>query len=418
MAEAPDTHAGKRLPTAEQLARTWAAGRRRHQLRADGPQDDRGLPRAAWPHDLLRGSARRDLRPRGAAARRRRAGRMPTSPRPARSSSTLAVLGQRARPLGEPREPGGSPRCRERWPPATPRALQERTRQEQEEVTRVGVRRAHRGRAGAVGQRGPLPGGVRRGAHRDRAGRHGGPHPRGQPGDVRDARPHARGAVAAGRSGRSSTPRTCPGCGTGPRSCSPASATTCGWRRPTSGRTAPRCGPTSVLSLIRDPHGSPQYMVAMMENITERHRLQTRLQHQALHDPLTGPAQPHPVLRAARRRAARRDAGRASATSTSTGSRRSTTPSATTRATRCCTRSRRPRRRRARRRAPGGAHGRRRVRRAGRRDRRRGPTTRCAGWRGRRWRPSGARCGSTSTRSSCPRASAWCAPTAATTPPS
>jgi diguanylate cyclase (GGDEF)-like protein/PAS domain S-box-containing protein len=42
-----------------------------------------------------------------------------------------------------------------------------------------------------------------------------------------------------------------------------------------------------VLSLIRDPDGSPLYMVAMMENITERHRLQTRLQHQAQHDPLT-----------------------------------------------------------------------------------------------------------------------------------
>ena len=42
-----------------------------------------------------------------------------------------------------------------------------------------------------------------------------------------------------------------------------------------------------VLSLIRDRHGAPQYMVAMMENITERHRLQMRLQHQALHDPLT-----------------------------------------------------------------------------------------------------------------------------------
>ncbi len=42
-----------------------------------------------------------------------------------------------------------------------------------------------------------------------------------------------------------------------------------------------------VLSLIRDPHGAPQYMVAMMENITERHRLQIRLQHQAQHDPLT-----------------------------------------------------------------------------------------------------------------------------------
>jgi diguanylate cyclase (GGDEF)-like protein/PAS domain S-box-containing protein len=42
-----------------------------------------------------------------------------------------------------------------------------------------------------------------------------------------------------------------------------------------------------VLSLIRDPDGSPLYMVAMMENITERHRLQMRLQHQAQHDPLT-----------------------------------------------------------------------------------------------------------------------------------
>jgi diguanylate cyclase (GGDEF)-like protein/PAS domain S-box-containing protein len=43
-----------------------------------------------------------------------------------------------------------------------------------------------------------------------------------------------------------------------------------------------------VVSLLRDPDGEPRYVVAMMENITERHRLQTRLQHQALHDPLTG----------------------------------------------------------------------------------------------------------------------------------
>jgi PAS domain-containing protein len=42
------------------------------------------------------------------------------------------------------------------------------------------------------------------------------------------------------------------------------------------------------LSLSRDPHGNPQYLVAVMENVTERHRLQTRLRHQALHDPLTG----------------------------------------------------------------------------------------------------------------------------------
>ncbi|MDT4989652.1 MAG: hypothetical protein QOI74_3746, partial [Micromonosporaceae bacterium] len=33
--------------------------------------------------------------------------------------------------------------------------------------------------------------------------------------------------------------------------------------------------------------GQPQYVVAMVEDITERHVLQTRLRHQALHDPLT-----------------------------------------------------------------------------------------------------------------------------------
>ena len=43
-----------------------------------------------------------------------------------------------------------------------------------------------------------------------------------------------------------------------------------------------------VLSLVRAPDGRPRYVVSMMENITERHHLQTRLQHQAQHDPLTG----------------------------------------------------------------------------------------------------------------------------------
>ena len=80
-------------------------------------------------------------------------------------------------------------------------------------------------------------------------------------------------------------------------------------------------------------------MVAMMENITERHRLQTRLQHQAQHDPLTD--LPNRTLFFERLDAALADRqpARASATSTSTGSRRSTTPSATTAATGCCTRS-------------------------------------------------------------------------------
>src|SRR5262249_5626657 len=42
-----------------------------------------------------------------------------------------------------------------------------------------------------------------------------------------------------------------------------------------------------VVSLIRDQDGTPRYMVAMMEDTTERHDLHDRLRHQALHDPLT-----------------------------------------------------------------------------------------------------------------------------------
>jgi diguanylate cyclase (GGDEF)-like protein/PAS domain S-box-containing protein len=42
-----------------------------------------------------------------------------------------------------------------------------------------------------------------------------------------------------------------------------------------------------VVSLIRDPNGRPRYVVAMVEDVTERHLLQIRLRHQALHDPLT-----------------------------------------------------------------------------------------------------------------------------------
>ncbi|HKT05050.1 MAG TPA: EAL domain-containing protein [Rugosimonospora sp.] len=43
-----------------------------------------------------------------------------------------------------------------------------------------------------------------------------------------------------------------------------------------------------TVSLIRDESGAPQFNVAMMEDITDRHNLQARLRHQALHDPLTG----------------------------------------------------------------------------------------------------------------------------------
>ncbi|GAA1402343.1 cyclic Di-GMP phosphodiesterase RmdA [Pseudonocardia kongjuensis] len=43
-----------------------------------------------------------------------------------------------------------------------------------------------------------------------------------------------------------------------------------------------------VVSLIRDRDGAPRYLVAMVADVTERHLLQSRLQHQAEHDPLTG----------------------------------------------------------------------------------------------------------------------------------
>ncbi|NUS54780.1 MAG: EAL domain-containing protein, partial [Streptomycetaceae bacterium] len=43
-----------------------------------------------------------------------------------------------------------------------------------------------------------------------------------------------------------------------------------------------------TISLIRDAAGRPEYQVAMVEDVTDRHRLYTRLRHQAQHDPLTG----------------------------------------------------------------------------------------------------------------------------------
>ncbi|UZJ32658.1 diguanylate cyclase [Streptomyces endophytica] len=43
-----------------------------------------------------------------------------------------------------------------------------------------------------------------------------------------------------------------------------------------------------TVSLIRDEQGTPRYQVAMLEDITDQHRLQERLRHQATHDPLTG----------------------------------------------------------------------------------------------------------------------------------
>ncbi|MDI2131577.1 putative bifunctional diguanylate cyclase/phosphodiesterase [Yinghuangia seranimata] len=43
-----------------------------------------------------------------------------------------------------------------------------------------------------------------------------------------------------------------------------------------------------TVSLVRDTAGHPEYQVAMIEDVTDRHRLYTRLRHQSQHDPLTG----------------------------------------------------------------------------------------------------------------------------------
>jgi diguanylate cyclase (GGDEF)-like protein/PAS domain S-box-containing protein len=43
-----------------------------------------------------------------------------------------------------------------------------------------------------------------------------------------------------------------------------------------------------TVSLVRDEAGEPAYQVALLEDVSERHRLQDKLEYQAYHDPLTG----------------------------------------------------------------------------------------------------------------------------------
>ncbi|MFL6144682.1 MAG: putative bifunctional diguanylate cyclase/phosphodiesterase [Labedaea sp.] len=43
-----------------------------------------------------------------------------------------------------------------------------------------------------------------------------------------------------------------------------------------------------TVSLVRDDSGAPEFLVGMVEDITERHELQEQLRYQANHDPLTG----------------------------------------------------------------------------------------------------------------------------------
>ena len=186
---------GRRRPVPDQLAPPRQArprlgpGRRGHELRADGPRRSCWPSSAAWPPTSSRRYTAETCDRGGAAAGRRGARRRPLHrdrldrAHPGRSG--LRARAGRRRPAS-----AASPCCSGRAsPPATPGALQERTRARAGAHQRLGLRRAGRGRAGALGQRGPLPGGVRRGGDRDRASADtDGTDPRGQPRAVRDAR--------------------------------------------------------------------------------------------------------------------------------------------------------------------------------------------------------------------------------------
>ncbi len=94
-------------------------------------------------------------------------------------------------------------------------------------------------------------------------------------------------------------------------------------------------------SLIRDEAGAPDYVVAMLTDITDRKRAEAELRHHALHDALTGLPNRSLVTRAledALVRSRRAGTGRACCTSTSTTSSRSTTRSATAPVTSCWSR--------------------------------------------------------------------------------
>jgi diguanylate cyclase (GGDEF)-like protein/PAS domain S-box-containing protein len=43
-----------------------------------------------------------------------------------------------------------------------------------------------------------------------------------------------------------------------------------------------------VMSVVHDPDGRPSYLIGQATDLTEHHRRETRLRHQADHDPLTG----------------------------------------------------------------------------------------------------------------------------------
>ena len=90
-----------------------------------------------------------------------------------------------------------------------------------------------------------------------------------------------RRSSAAVRSPTSCTPTMPRRSGTATASSSRAGGSRSVPRSDSSGPTAPRSGPTLTVSLIRGADGAPKFQAAIIEDITERHRLTERLAYQA-----------------------------------------------------------------------------------------------------------------------------------------
>ena len=81
----------------------------------------------------------------------------------------------------------------------------------------------------------------------------------------------------------------------------------------------------SDVSLVTSPDGTPEYTIVLAADVTERKKLEERLEYQAFHDPLTQLGQPGPPARPHGGRLGTAQPDRASSRScswTSTGSSR------------------------------------------------------------------------------------------------
>ena len=119
--------------------------------------------------------------------------------------------------------------------------------------------------------------------HRDR--RHG---RRGQPGVLRDVRPRPRGVRRHPTCTCSPASTTSPAPSRRCAACSTASATRSRLERTYLHRDGSPVRVQASLSLVRGPAGEPRYVICLVEDVTERFRLQSRLRFHADHDPLTG----------------------------------------------------------------------------------------------------------------------------------